>query len=140
MAAGPGAGDQLAAGRPDDDVRRPRAPVGRGDPLERRPGRVATGPPGAVGHGGGDDPVGGGRANWGLPEGVPVVAGGHDQPCGALGAGVVEPGLAMYATGTVECICPAFDRPIFDDEPLPEQPLHLRLHRRRACTRRCCSA
>ena len=51
----------------------------------------------------------------GLAGDVPVVAGGHDQPCGALGAGVVEPGLAMYATGTVECICPAFDRPIFAD-------------------------
>jgi len=51
----------------------------------------------------------------GLAKNVPVVAGGHDQPCGALGAGVVEPGLAMYATGTVECICPAFDRPIFDE-------------------------
>jgi xylulokinase len=51
----------------------------------------------------------------GLPRDVPVVAGGHDQPCGALGAGVVEPGLAMYATGTVECICPAFDEPIFAD-------------------------
>lgn len=54
-------------------------------------------------------------AELGLPKGVKVVAGGHDQPCGALGAGVVEPGLAMYATGTVECICPAFDRPIFTD-------------------------
>ncbi len=52
----------------------------------------------------------------GLPAGVPVVAGGHDQPCGALGAGVVEPGVAMYATGTVECICPAFESPIFADE------------------------
>ncbi len=41
-----------------------------------------------------------------------LVAGGHDQPCGALGAGVVEPGLAMYASGTVECICPAFATPI----------------------------
>jgi len=51
----------------------------------------------------------------GLPEGVPVVAGGHDQPCGALGAGVVEPGVAMYATGTVECICPAFDRPMLEE-------------------------
>ena len=49
----------------------------------------------------------------GLPENVPVVAGGHDQPCGALGAGIAEPGRAMYATGTTECICPAFDRPIF---------------------------
>lgn len=51
----------------------------------------------------------------GLPQGVLVVAGGHDQPCGALGAGVVEPGVAMYATGTVECICPAFDRAVFDE-------------------------
>jgi xylulokinase len=51
----------------------------------------------------------------GLPEKVLVVAGGHDQPCGALGAGIAEPGRAMYATGTVECICPAFDRPIFAD-------------------------
>ena len=55
----------------------------------------------------------------GLPEGVIVVAGGHDQPCGALGAGAVEPGVAMYASGTVECICPVFekvclDQPLFD--------------------------
>lgn len=54
-------------------------------------------------------------AELGLPQGVQVVAGGHDQPCGALGAGVVEPGVAMYATGTVECICPAFEKPIFAD-------------------------
>jgi len=52
----------------------------------------------------------------GLPQNVPVVAGGHDQPCGALGAGIAEPGRAMYATGTVECICPAFDRPIFAED------------------------
>ena len=51
----------------------------------------------------------------GLPNDVLVVAGGHDQPCGALGAGAVEPGVAMYASGTVECICPAFDRPRFDE-------------------------
>ena len=54
----------------------------------------------------------------GLPAGVKLVAGGHDQPCGALGAGVVSPGRAMYATGTVECICPAFERPIFDERLL----------------------
>ncbi len=51
----------------------------------------------------------------GLPGNVQVVAGGHDQPCGALGAGIVEPGRAMYATGSVECICPAFERPIFNE-------------------------
>ncbi|MCX7730958.1 MAG: FGGY family carbohydrate kinase [Candidatus Caldatribacterium sp.] len=38
---------------------------------------------------------------------VTVATGGHDQPCGALGAGVIAEGLAMDATGTVECIAPA---------------------------------
>ena len=52
----------------------------------------------------------------GLANGAVLVAGGHDQPCGALGAGVVETGVAMYASGTVECICPAFDRPVFTAE------------------------
>ncbi len=51
----------------------------------------------------------------GLPADVLVVAGGHDQPMGALGAGVTEPGVAMFASGTVECICPAFDQPRLDD-------------------------
>jgi len=50
----------------------------------------------------------------GLRSDVLVVAGGHDQPCGALGAGVTQPGVAMYASGTVECICPAFAEPVFD--------------------------
>lgn len=44
-----------------------------------------------------------------------VVTGGHDQPCGALGAGATEPGVAMYATGTVECITPAFEKPVFTE-------------------------
>ena len=43
----------------------------------------------------------------GLGSGVKIVAGGHDQTVGALGAGIVEPGSAMYATGTVDCFCPA---------------------------------
>jgi xylulokinase len=46
---------------------------------------------------------------------VLVVAGGHDQSCGALGAGIVSKGMAMYATGTVECITPAFEKPVFGD-------------------------
>lgn len=45
---------------------------------------------------------------FGLPAGVVAVTGGHDQPCGALGSGVVEDRVGMYATGTVECITPAF--------------------------------
>jgi xylulokinase len=43
-------------------------------------------------------------AETGLSEGTLVVTGGHDQACGALGAGIVESGPAMDATGTVECI------------------------------------
>ena len=38
-----------------------------------------------------------------------AVTGGHDQPCGALGAGVVEDGVGTCATGTVS-ITPAFKR------------------------------
>ena len=49
----------------------------------------------------------------GLAKDAVVVTGGHDQPCGALGAGATEPGTAMYATGTVECITPTFTRPVF---------------------------
>jgi xylulokinase len=52
----------------------------------------------------------------GLSNNFFVVTGGHDQTCGALGAGVVEEGKAMLATGTVECICPAFRNPVFSDE------------------------
>ncbi len=52
----------------------------------------------------------------GLADHTFVVSGGHDQPCGALGAGAAKPGMAMYATGTVECITPAFASPIFSDD------------------------
>jgi xylulokinase len=52
----------------------------------------------------------------GLRPGVPVVAGGHDQTCAALGVGITSPGRGMYATGTTECICPAFSQARFSDE------------------------
>ena len=45
-----------------------------------------------------------------------VVTGGHDQPCGALGAGILDSGKAMYGMGTVECICPAFESPVFSKD------------------------
>ena len=47
---------------------------------------------------------------------VLLVAGGHDQTCAALGAGVIEPGMCMYATGSVECFCPLLEKPSFSDE------------------------
>ena len=51
-----------------------------------------------------------------LAEHTFIVTGGHDQPCSALGAGAIEPGVAALASGTVECITPAFDKPIFTKE------------------------
>ena len=57
-----------------------------------------------VSQGGGAPGVGGAAAGGFLlsARGTLVVAGGHDQPCGALGAGVTKPGKAMYGMGTVE--------------------------------------
>lgn len=54
-------------------------------------------------------------ADLGLAPDCVVVTAGHDQPCGALGAGATEPGVAMYATGSVECICPALAQPVFSE-------------------------
>lgn len=47
---------------------------------------------------------------------VILVAGGHDQTCAALGAGVLKAGMCMYATGSVECFCPILEKPAFSDE------------------------
>jgi xylulokinase len=52
----------------------------------------------------------------GVSPGTLVVTGGHDQICSALGAGVTRSGVAMLATGTVECICPAFQEARFSRE------------------------
>jgi len=59
-----------------------------------------------------------------LAENTFIVTGGHDQPCSALGAGAIEPGIAVYALGTVDCITPAFNKPIFTEE----------LHKNNLCT------
>ena len=50
-----------------------------------------------------------------LSEHTFIVTGGHDQPCSALGAGALEPGIAAYTSGTVDCITPAFDKPVFTE-------------------------
>ena len=47
----------------------------------------------------------------GFEPGVKVVTGGHDQPAGALGAGVLEPGRAMLAIGTTEALVAVTDEP-----------------------------
>jgi len=53
-----------------------------------------------------------------LKSDVVVVTGGHDQPCGALGAGVVSPGLVMNAIGTSDALCPAINEPLLNKEML----------------------
>lgn len=47
-------------------------------------------------------------AGLGLPKGVKVVVGGHDQCCNSLGAGNIRAGSAVCGIGTYECITPAF--------------------------------
>jgi xylulokinase len=53
-------------------------------------------------------------AELGLSKGCKVVTGGHDQPAGALGAGIIKEKVAIDATGTVECFAPAFSRPVMN--------------------------
>jgi xylulokinase len=50
-----------------------------------------------------------------LPAGCLVVAGGHDQPMNALGAGIIEEGLAVDGMGTVECITVPFRQPVLTE-------------------------
>jgi xylulokinase len=51
----------------------------------------------------------------GLPSSVVIATGGHDQPCGCLGSGVVREGVAMDAIGTVDCITVAFAQPVLTE-------------------------
>ena len=44
----------------------------------------------------------------GLPKNVILLAGGHDQCCAALGAGIISPGKALDSMGSNECIVPCF--------------------------------
>jgi xylulokinase len=57
-------------------------------------------------------------ADLGLPQGVLVIAGGHDQQMNAVGAGIVRQGLAVDGMGTTECISVAFDEPVLTREML----------------------
>ncbi len=43
-----------------------------------------------------------------------VVTGGHDQACGALGVGLVKPGLAVASTGTAEVVEVALAAPVLN--------------------------
>jgi xylulokinase len=50
-------------------------------------------------------------AELGLPSGVRVVAGGHDQCPNALGCGCISAGKAVCGIGTYECLTPVFKLP-----------------------------
>jgi len=54
----------------------------------------------------------------GVSAGTPVVLGGHDQPCGALGTGVVGRGRVADTIGTYECLLAASDAPSLNDKAL----------------------
>jgi xylulokinase len=48
----------------------------------------------------------------GLGKDTIVATGGHDKPCGALGAGAVRPGMVMNAIGTSDVLCPTLAKPV----------------------------
>jgi xylulokinase len=52
----------------------------------------------------------------GLPETCVVATGGHDHVCGALAAGVTEPGQMLNSLGTAEAVFMPLDRPLTDPE------------------------
>jgi xylulokinase len=47
----------------------------------------------------------------GLEPGTVVAVGGHDQPCGALGSGAIDPGVVADSAGTYECLTVASREP-----------------------------
>jgi len=51
----------------------------------------------------------------GLPEGTPVVLGGHDHLCGALPVGLFRPGMVLNVTGTWETVMTATPGPVLGD-------------------------
>jgi xylulokinase len=50
----------------------------------------------------------------GLPDSCVVASGGHDHVCGALAAGVTEPGQMLNSLGTAEAIFLPLPRPLTD--------------------------
>lgn len=56
----------------------------------------------------------------GLPAGTPVTGGGADNACGAVGNGVVKPGLALVSVGTSGIVLAHADTPQVDRSgPIP---------------------
>ncbi len=51
----------------------------------------------------------------GLRPATPVIVGGHDQPCAAVGCGVLDPGRVSASFGTYECLLAASTLPVLSD-------------------------
>jgi xylulokinase len=54
----------------------------------------------------------------GLAPGTTVILGGHDQPCGAVGVGVIDAGRVSDSIGTYECLLACSDEPCLSDVAL----------------------
>jgi xylulokinase len=52
----------------------------------------------------------------GLPMGVPVVGGGGDQACGAVGSGIVSGGIVSATLGTSGVVFAYSDKPQYDEQ------------------------
>ncbi len=72
------------------------------DPGQLSPIRESGGPAGEL--------TGEAAAALGLDEGTPVVIGGHDQACAALGLGIVDPGDLFLSAGTAWVLTAVTDR------------------------------
>ena len=59
----------------------------------------------------------------GLPAGIPVYVGAHDQYCASIGSGVTEPGQLLIATGTAWVLFGVSNAPI-NKEPYPAPCKH----------------
>ena len=57
-------------------------------------------------------------SDLGLRANIPVVLGGHDQPCAALGSGVLGPGRVSASLGTYECLVAVSEAPASSDDAL----------------------
>jgi xylulokinase len=63
-------------------------------------------------------------ARTGLAAGTVLVAGGGDQQCAAIGAGVIRDGLCEITLGTAGVTICSFDKPAFD----PDRRIAVELH------------
>ena len=63
-------------------------------------------------------------AALGLPAGIPVVGGGGDQAAGAVGCGIVEPGIVSSTIGTSGVVFAYSDKPASD----PQMRIHTFCH------------